>query len=119
MNDHSKNSKRTMRQLANEAYERELCRELTKLDHSFSAWRDGEISSIELSSRVHQTEKLFLRELHKKYNQGKDDFNVAYALVSGVLDRSEVPTQILDVLEKHLHLYQSMKVSGDLRLPGG
>jgi len=118
MDDYAKNIKRNMRQLAAEAYQRELHRELTKLDGFFSAWKDGKISSIELSNHIYEIEKLFLQELHKKYNQGKADFHVAYAIVTGILDRSEVPEEILEVLEKHLFLYQSMKDSGDLRLPG-
>jgi hypothetical protein len=53
-----------------EAYERELHRELTKLDQSFAEWRNGTISSGELSHRIHQYETGPSRELFKHYNRG-------------------------------------------------
>ena len=68
MQSYSKNIKRLLREFMVEAYERELHRELLKLDQSFAEWRDGQISSGELSSRVHQYEVGPSRELYKKYN---------------------------------------------------
>ena len=68
MQPYPKNIKRLLRKYMIEAYERELFRELSKLDQSFAEWRDGQICSGELSSRVHQYEVGPSRELYKKYN---------------------------------------------------
>ena len=48
MQQYPKNIKRLLREYMGEAYERELHRELVKLDQSFAEWRDGQISSGEL-----------------------------------------------------------------------
>ena len=44
MTDYSKRIKRLLREFAAEAYEKELSRELAKLDKSFEEWRDGKIN---------------------------------------------------------------------------
>jgi hypothetical protein len=54
MQPRPKRIKRLLRKHVMEAHERELHRELTKLDQSFAEWRDGEIGSGELSHRIHQ-----------------------------------------------------------------
>ena len=65
MQQYPKNIKRLLREFMVEAYERELHRELLKLDQSFAEWRDDQISSGELSSRVHQYEAV----LHASYTK--------------------------------------------------
>jgi hypothetical protein len=118
MNDYPKSIKRLLREFAAEAYEKELSRELARLDESFAEWRDGKINSGELSDRIHQFETGASRELFNKYNEGKNDFNVAYAIVTGILNREEVPEELIDAIEKHLRFYQSLKDDGELRMPG-
>ena len=118
MMEYSKKIKRLLREWAAKSYERELEREFTKLEHSFSDWRNGKISTLELRNCIHQAETQFLKELDKKYNHGMNDFNVAYAIVTDLLDQKEIPTELLDALEKQLSFYQSLKNAGDLRLPG-
>ena len=54
MQDYPKHIKKLLAELATEAYERELHRELAQLDQSFAEWRNGHISSGELSHRIHQ-----------------------------------------------------------------
>jgi hypothetical protein len=118
MNDYPKSIKRLLREFAAEAYEKELSRELARLDASFAEWRDGKIHSGELSDRIHQYETGTSRELFNKYNEGKNDFNVAYAIVTGILDREEVPEELIEAIDKHLRFYQSRKDDGELRMPG-
>jgi hypothetical protein len=118
MTDYSKSIKHLLRELAMEAYEKELSRGLAKLEKSFEEWRGGKINSGELSHRIHQYETGVSQELFKKYNEGKNDFNVAYAIVTGILDRKDVPEELLEGIDKHLRFYQSMKDDGELKLPG-
>ena len=118
MTDYSKRIKRLLREFTAEAYEKELSRELAKLDKSFEEWRDGKINSGELSYRIHQYETGASQELFKKYNEGKNDFNVAYAIVTEILDRDTIPKELLEAIAKHLRFYESMKADGDLKLPG-
>ena len=106
MQDYPKNIKKLIRQYLVETYEIELHRELTKLDQSFSEWRNGSISSGELSHRIHQYEIGPSRELYKQYNYREAaDLNVAYAIVAGILDPAEIPADLLSALERPLSFY--------------
>ena len=107
-----------LREFAVEAYEKELSRELARLDESFAKWRNGKINSGELSDRIHQYETGASRELFKRYNEGKNDFNVAYAVTTGILNRENVPKELIEAIDKHLDFYQSLKDDGELRMPG-
>jgi hypothetical protein len=118
MTEYSKQVKRLLRELSAEAYEKELSRELAKLENSFEEWRAGKINSGELSYRIHQYEVGPSRELYKKYNDGENDLNVAYAIVTGMLAREEVPKELIEAINTHLRFYESLKDSGKLRLPG-
>ncbi len=118
MQKHSKKIKRLLREYMTEAYERELHRELLKLDESFTEWRNGAISSGELSYRIHQYETGPSRELYKRYNYGSSDMSVAYAIVVGILDEDEVPTELLEVISGPMSLFRSMQERGELRERG-
>ncbi len=87
MRQYPKQINRALRELMAEAYERELERELRKLDQSFAEWRAGSIGSGELSYRVHQYDTGHSRELFKQYNMSQPDMCVAYAIVVGIPQR--------------------------------
>jgi hypothetical protein len=114
---YSKKVKRLLRELIAEAYERELHRELTKLEQSFSEWRSGALSSGELSYRLHQYETGPSRELYKRYNDTPADLAVAYAIVAGLLKPDELPAELLEALGGPLSFYQSLKARNELREP--
>ena len=105
--------KKLLRQFWIEAYERELHRELTALDQSFSEWREGRIRSDELSRRIHRYETGPSRELYRTYHGGEQDLVVASAIVSGVLDREEIPDALLDVLDAPIRFCASMMAEED------
>ena len=109
--------KRQLREWRMEAHERELTRELEKLDQSFEAWRRGEISSGELSIRVHQYDRGPSKDLYSRYNYGEAEMNVAYAIVTGIIDEEEVPKELMEALDKAIQSFQSMKDNGELKLP--
>ena len=117
MKKHPKPIKELLREFRIKAYERELHRALTKLDTSFDQWRNGEISSGELSHRIHQYDRGPLYELLERYNRGSQDMSVAYAIVVGILERDEIPPELLTAIEGPLDLFQSMKDSGELKEP--
>jgi hypothetical protein len=118
MQDYPKKIKRLLREYMVEAYERELHRELVKLDQSFAEWRDGKIGSSELSHRVHQYEAGPSRKLYKKYNYSYHDANVAYAIATDILKRDEIPAELLEAISSLLAFYQSLKEKGELKEPG-
>ena len=115
MPGYSKRIKRLLREHLAEAYERELQRELTKLDASFAEWRNGAISSGELSHRIHQYETGPSRELFKQYNDGPHDMSVAYAVVVGILDDEKVPAELLEAISRPILFYRSLQERNELR----
>lgn len=117
MPDYSKPIKKLIREYVGKAYENELHRELSKLDRSFAEWRAKKIDDWELSDRIHRYEMGPSRELYKQYNSGPADMNLAYAIAAGILNRDEVPAELLEALNNPLSFYQDLKDRGDLRLP--
>ena len=118
MAEYPKRIKCLLREAATAAHEQELHRELGKLDQSFAEWRSGAISSGELSHRVHQYETGPSRELFNRYNSGQANLNVAYAIVTSILDESQVPPELLQALSTPLDFFRSLKERGELREPG-
>ena len=119
MREYSKRTKWLRREWMTEAYERELHRELTKLDESFAEWRRGAISSGELSHRIHQWETGPSRALFKHYNRGSQDVSVAYAIVVGILNEEEVPEELLEAIGGAIEFFRSLQESDELRTREG
>ncbi len=117
MQQYPKQIKRALREIMAQAYERELERELRKLDQSFAEWRAGSIGSGELSYRVHQYETGPSRELFKQYNMNQPDLCVAYAIVVGILEREEVAPEVLAAIGAPLAFYQGLQDRNELKLP--
>jgi hypothetical protein len=117
MQEPSKRVKRLLREQAAKAHERELHRELTKLDGRFAEWRSGTISSEELTYRIHKYDTGPARELWKRYNSGPAEISVAYAIVVGILDRDEVPAELLEAISRQIDWFQAEQERGELRAP--
>ena len=117
MKSYPKKIKKLIREYMTEAYERELRRELSKLEVSLSQWQNDEIGSGELSYRLHQYEVGPSKELYKKYNFGEADMNVAYAIVAGILKKEEVPPELLEALEGPLSFFEGLDARGALQIP--
>ena len=100
--------KRVLRQLMDVAYERELHRELEKLDQSFAAWREGTISSFELNELIHKHHDGPSRELWSRYrNVRAADMLVTSAVVEGLIKEEEVPLEVLATISWQLAFYRS------------
>lgn len=59
-----------------------------------------------------------IERIIKKYNNGEDAMNVAYAIVTGLLDREKMPVELLEEIEGALSFFLSMKERGELKEPG-
>jgi hypothetical protein len=100
--------KRVLRQLMDVAYERELHRELEKLEQSFAAWRKGTISSFELNELIHKHHDGPSRELWSRYrNVRAADMLVTSAVVEGLIKEEEVPVEVLATISRQLAFYRS------------
>ena len=100
--------KRVLRQLMDLAYERELHRELEKLDQSFAAWREGTISSFELNALIHKHPDGPSRELWSRYrNVRAADMLVTSAVVEGLIKEEKVPLEVLATISRQLAFSRS------------
>lgn len=70
----------------------ELRRELDLL-------KDREISAFDLADSVHHFHDYTARDLYKRYSDGRNSFAVPSAIVRGIIQRSEVSTELLELLE--------------------
>jgi hypothetical protein len=89
-----------------QAHEEELRRSLLPLSEAFDAWKEGRLSSGALSERIHEFHQGPARELFKKYNVGMQEAVVAHSIVNEVLDRTRVPTELLDALGSWIEFYE-------------
>ena len=98
MKPYPKKIKKLIRHYAGVAYEEELKRELRKLHAHFEEWRDNDISSSELSDLIYAFTKGPARELYNRYNSSWLDLAVAQAIANGILERDELPKELVDSL---------------------
>ncbi len=116
---YSKRIKRLLRHYAGVAYERELAIFLERLEGDFAAWRQGTFDAVELEHRIHRFHQGPARELFKRYiDNPYQELTVAYAIVTGLISRDEVPTELLDTLRGPLAMHERMMAEGELRMPG-
>jgi hypothetical protein len=76
----TKSQRKRIRQLAAEAYARELAAALSALHDEFERWKRDEISVFELSDRVHRFHNGVSRELYNRYATNMFHVGVMYAL---------------------------------------
>jgi hypothetical protein len=106
MGEMPKRVKRALREVAMQAHEEELRRLLLPLADAFDQWRAGRLSSGELVDMIHQFHQGPARELFKKYNYASLELAVAHAVVTGVIDRGQLPGEILDHLRRAIQFYE-------------
>jgi len=87
MHRYSKAEKRLIRDYAARAYDAELAQALGELEWQFGAWRSGQISADELSTRISDFTRGPLRELRQRYSANLDDMQVAHAIATGAAAR--------------------------------
>jgi hypothetical protein len=101
-----KRLKRALREAAMTAREEELRRALVPLEAAFQRWRAVHVGSGELAELIHEFHEGPVRELFKKYNYGPLELAVAHAIVSGVLDRSRLPSELVEALGRAIAFYE-------------
>ena len=82
--------------MATLAHEEELRRALLPIAAAFGRWQAGQLGSGELTEVIHAFHQGPARELWRKYNSGPREFAVARAILSGVIERDQVPPDVLE-----------------------
>jgi hypothetical protein len=117
MHDYPKRIKRALRELAGEAYEQEMKREVSQLAESFDKWRAGKIDVWELDHRIHQYHNGPARELYNQYNvPSQIDMLVAYAIVRGIISEDRVPEELWPYLDRQLEFYRRLEQRYQIQL---
>lgn len=106
----TKSERAKLRDLAGEAYERELGTHLEELHKSFELWRRGEMYSSELSKQIHEFHQRDAREVWSAYQLPHPSMIVGRAIAFGILMRSEVPEPLLAKLHGEIAAFE--RVSG-------
>ena len=88
------------------AHEEELRRALLPLADLFHQWRRGTLDSGSLALRIRDWDRGPQKELFRKYNDGILEMNVAYAIVTGILDEKRLNAQLLEYLQRHIAFYR-------------
>jgi hypothetical protein len=108
----TKSLKRKLREQSMLAHEEELHRALAPLAGAFDQWRQGQLDSGALAVQIHDWDHGPARELFKKYNDGLIEFNVARAIVTGILDEQAVPPDVSEYLQRHIAFYHEQLQDG-------
>lgn len=104
-----KHIKRALRELAAIAHEEELRRALVPLQGAFDRWDRGHLSSGALNELIHEFHQAPARELFNRYNSGVLEASVAYAIVTGLVDRSRIAPEVLSHLARAIAFYKSQE----------
>jgi hypothetical protein len=113
MTEIPKRLKRLLRTCAGEAHEEELRRALVPLAEAFDRWKRGDIASSELSNLIHKFHQGPPRELFVKYNTNHLEAPVAHAIVTGVLDKTKIPLELLEQLAASIKFYEDLEAAGN------
>lgn len=104
--EYPKRIKRKFKELAGQAYENELGRELGELARHFDEWREGKIDAAHLTELVHRYHNGPARELWKKYNSRYTELLVAEAVVRGILQKEQVSEETWPYVEDAIEKYK-------------
>jgi chemotaxis regulatin CheY-phosphate phosphatase CheZ len=104
--EYPKRIKRELRELAGQAHENEMGRELEQLARHFDEWHEGKIDAASLTELIHQYHNGPTRELWKKYNSGFVEVLVAQAIVNGILQREQVTEETWPYIEEAIEKYK-------------
>jgi len=113
MKDVPKRIKRLLHEAAGAAHEEELRRALLPVAEAFKRWEAGQLESGELSQIIHRFHQGPARELFLRYNTPYRDLAVAHAIITGVLDRSAIPVELLEHLAGAIAFQESQRAAAD------
>jgi hypothetical protein len=106
LGDIPKKIKRLLREQAALAQEEELRRALAPLAAAFDEWKEGKVSSDKINEMIHEFHQGPSRELYTRYNPKMYEPTVAYAIVTGIVDRGKVPAELMEHLARLVKHYE-------------
>ncbi len=101
-----KKIRKGLRELADEAHERELTQALSDLEGKFQAWRKEEISPFELNDLIHKFHDGTSRNIWKRYAYLKPDQRVPAAVARGILKEDEILPGMLEEMKGSIEFFR-------------
>ena len=111
MGEPSKRVKQLLREYASRAHEEELRRALVELSGAFDEWKAGKISSEGLSARIHEFHDGTARDIFNSYTHRLVEAPLARAIAGGILDKSQLPPELLEYLARSIEFYEAENAS--------
>ena len=105
MSEFTKPERKTLRELASEAYEAEARSYLAELEADFLRWRQDEMSSSELLASIHAFHQEQSRELWSRHQSLKEPEIVARGVVLGFVRAEKIPEQLRAKLKLLLEFF--------------
>lgn len=101
--------KRRLRELAAQAYEKELGQETEALSARFAAWRAGQITIWELNEEIHRFHNSTTSGLFKLYEQRtiSEGMIVARAVARGLLQKEDIPPEVYSYIASWVDNFKS------------
>lgn len=110
--DMPKSLRRTAKQLAGLAYQREQKKALESLRRDFDRWESGEIDCWKLTDLIHRFHNGESRDLYKFYEMGKVEFALARAIELDILGEDEVPQALRESLQLTIDSFRAERSEG-------
>ena len=108
----SKETKRALRQYAEQAYHKEMKSALELLYEDFLCWKQDNITGDQLNEKIHEFHDRSSRDIYNRYNTSHLNLAVAYAIHRGVLSREEVAAKLIETLSNELAFLQHQDEEG-------
>jgi len=102
----TKRNRARLRQLAGEAWEAELERELEVLFEHFGTWAESGLNAFELSDLIHDFHNGISRELYARYTTLPPTITVPRAVALGILGEADVGSELLQKLTSEIEMYR-------------
>ena len=102
-----KKIQRALRELAGRAYEIELGRALAELRGEFDRLQRGEVTAFDVAESIHRFHQGAARDLYLTYTHRHPKAAVAYAIQTGILDRTQIAPDLLKELSGALSMYEA------------
>lgn len=107
--EYTRKEKSLLRQLASEAWEAELTRELDELFERFCIWADDGISAFDLAEEIHEFHNGAARELYKCYAGLPPESAVARAIAMGMHDEQSIDPALLEKLQPSIEAFRGLE----------
>ena len=109
----TRNERRELRQLAAEAYRRELDVPLRDLASAFRDWERGRIDPVQLCDLLHEFHDGDCRRIWGTHQRLKPEQSVARAVAMDVLRRTELSPAILTRLDRTIAAFRELIAASD------